>query len=161
MGGLVALLFAKKYAEKVKAFINIEGNLNADDCFFSREVIKHDYDDFVNQGFSKIKQTVAAKKNIGFQTYIGHLQKMNPRAYYDYCPSMTEYSTHGNLINEFIELKIPKLFIYGSENAHLAYLGQLRDNGIQVEEVTGSNHWPMLDNPQEFYDVISNFLKKV
>ncbi len=161
MGGLVALLYAEKYAEKVKAFINIEGNLNADDCFFSREVIKHGYDNFVTHGFDKIKQVVAAKKNTGFQIYVGHLQKMNPQAYYDYCPSMTEYSTHGNLIDEFIELKMPKLFIYGSENSHLAYLEQLRNNGIQVAEITGSNHWPMLDNPQEFHEVISNFLNKV
>lgn len=158
VGGLIALLFSEKYPEKVKAFINVEGNLNADDCFFSREVIKHSYEDFLSQGCSEIKRLVAEKKNIGFEKFSSHLQKINPRAYYDYCPSMTEYSTQGNLVEKFIEMKIPRLFIYGSENAHLVYLKQLRDSGIQVAEIADSDHWPMHDNPQGFYGVISNFL---
>lgn len=161
LGGLVALLYIEKYMDKVKAFINVEGNLDADDCFFSREVIKYSYEDFVKRGFDAIKSRVAANKNEGFQVYTNHLKKVEPKAYFDYCPSMTKYSTEGHLVERFLALPLPKLFIYGSENKHLAYLPELLKGGITVAEISNSNHWPNHDNPEEFYKTISNFLFKV
>jgi pimeloyl-ACP methyl ester carboxylesterase len=38
MGGAVALLYAEKYRPRTAGFINIEGNLAAEDCFFSRKI---------------------------------------------------------------------------------------------------------------------------
>ena len=39
MGGLIALLYTQRYRETVSGFINIEGNLAAEDCFLSRKII--------------------------------------------------------------------------------------------------------------------------
>jgi len=71
---------------------------------------------------------------------------------------MAEYSIKGNLIERFIALPLPKLFVYGSENSNLAYLPKLRAAGISVIEIPNSNHWPVWDNPAECYKVIANFV---
>src|SRR6185369_15582953 len=45
MGGLTTLLYLKNGGmSKVKAYINIEGNLLPEDCMFSSKVIKYDFD---------------------------------------------------------------------------------------------------------------------
>ena len=52
MGGLVALLYIKKYGKGVKAFISIEGNLAPEDCMFSREVKRCSLREFTEKGLS-------------------------------------------------------------------------------------------------------------
>lgn len=160
MGGLVALLYVEKYKKKVSGFINVEGNLASEDCFFSREVIGHPFKVFSKYIFPSIKERVKERNNKGFQVYFKHLQKTKPKAYYDYCPTMTSYSDSGNLIERFIKLKIPKMFIYGSENRKLSYLPYLKKK-CRVVGIPNSNHWPAYDNPKYFYKVIGSFLGNI
>lgn len=162
MGGLVALLFAEKYADKVKAFINVEGNLKNEDCFFSRQVTEVDFETFERETFRNFKLKLNSSKNAGFKKYAELLERYAPtKAFYNYCPSLVKYSDSGTLIDKFISLKIPKLFVHGSENSGLSYIPELQKRGCEVVEIANSNHFPQHDNPTQFYDVISNFLNKV
>lgn len=162
MGGLVALLFAEKYTEKVKAFINVEGNLKDEDCFFSRQVTEVDFQTFERETFRNFKLKLNSSENIGFKKYAELLELYAPtKAFYNYCPSLVQYSDSGTLIDKFITLKIPKLFVHGSENNKLSYIPELKKHGCEVAEISSSNHFPQHDNPSEFYDMISNFLNKV
>ncbi len=161
MGGLVALLLAEKYAKKVKIFINVEGNLKAEDCFFSSQVTEADFGIFEREIFQNFKHKLSSSENIGFKKYAKLLEQHKPtKAFYDYCPSLVRYSNNGQLIDKFLSLKIPKLFVHGSENSGLSYIPELNKNGCEVAEISDSNHFPHHDNPIEFYDVISNFLNK-
>ncbi|NIM17513.1 MAG: hypothetical protein GTO45_36330 [Candidatus Aminicenantes bacterium] len=63
------------------------------------------------------------------------------------------------MIQRFLKLNVPKLFIYGSENRSLPYIPELRKGGCEVVEIPKSNHCPNYDNPEDFYQVITNFLK--
>ena len=161
MGGLVALLYIQRYGEYIKGFINIEGNLASEDCFFSREITKHGFAEFIDTVFRNFRQKLSRSNNKGFQKYIDTLEKYSsPKAFFDYCPSLVNYSENGNLIQRFTDLKIPKIFIYGSENNWLSYIPQLKNKGCEVVEIANSNHFPCYDNPQDYYKVISNFLNK-
>lgn len=161
MGGLVALLFVERYGERVKGFINVEGNLAPEDCFFSREVAQHSFTYFTTTAFKEIKHRLARSKNRGFQKYAETLTKSaSEKAFFDCCPSLVDYSEHGNLIQRFIALKIPTLFVYGSENRTLSYLPTLKDSGCVMVEIPQSNHFPCYDNPQMYYQAIAAFLQK-
>jgi len=161
MGGLAALLYIQKYSENVKGFINIEGNLASEDCFLSREVIKYSFTEFKDRWFQNLKQKSFCSKNKGFQKYAETLEKYSsPKAFFDCCPSLVDYSDNGNLVRLFTELKIPKIFMHGSENNKLSYIPQLRNKGCDIVEIASSNHFPGYDNPQDYYKVISNFLNK-
>ena len=65
----------------------------------------------------------------------------------------------GKLLQSYIELKIPRIFIYGSENRTFHCIKQLKDKGCEVAEIAGSGHFPFYDNPAEYYEVIADFLK--
>jgi pimeloyl-ACP methyl ester carboxylesterase len=160
MGGLVALLYSEKYNRDVTAFINVEGNLTGKDCFISRKMIRYDFSEFRDAVFPQFAQKMLKSDNIGFKRYGEILQQhSSPRAFYDYCPSLVLYSDEGELIQRFLKLKVPKLFIYGSENYSLPYIPGLRKGDCNVVEIPKSNHCPNYDNPEEFYQVIANFIK--
>jgi len=162
MGGLVALLFSERYAGKVKAFINLEGNLKIEDCTFSRHAIAVDFDTFSRITFRNFKIVLQFSKKPGFKKCAENLIKYNPqKAMYDYSPSLVKYSDSGELLDKFASFKIPKCFIYGSENQGISYIPELKQKGLTVFEISDSNHFPQYDNPQGYYEVISDFLYRV
>ncbi|HDZ41121.1 MAG TPA: alpha/beta hydrolase [Bacteroidetes bacterium] len=162
MGGLVAVLFSERYAGRVKAFVNVEGNLKSEDCTFSRQAVMVDYDTFVNETFRNFKIILQFSKKPGFKKCAEILGKFNPqKAMFDFSPSMVTYSDSGKLIQKFTSLKIPKCFIHGSENNVLSYIPELEEKGIPVFEISDSNHFPQYDNPGEYHSVIAEFLVRL
>ena len=159
MGGLVGLLYSEKYGSHAGAFVNVEGNLAGEDCFISRKTMTYDFHEFNEIAFPRFIKKQLESQNAGFKKYGEILEKYSSaKGFYDYCPSLIQYSDKGKLIERFLQLQVPKLFIYGSENRTLSYIPQLRQGGCPIEEIPGSNHFPNYDNPAEFYRVISKFL---
>lgn len=161
MGGLVALLSIERYGHLVRGFVNVEGNLAPEDCFISREIAQNSLPEFRETGFRHLKHLLSRSENKGFQQYVMTLERYSsPKAIYDYSPSLVDYSDTGNLIQRFTQLRIPKIFIYGSEIKPLSYIPQLKKEGCEVVEIPKSNHFPFTDNPRDYYRVISTFLNK-
>jgi pimeloyl-ACP methyl ester carboxylesterase len=162
MGGLVGLLLAEKYPERIKAFINIEGNLAGSDCFFSRKVAGIERDVFIKTTFQKYIHRVKINKNKGLQEHAKILQKYaRAEAMRDVCPSLVSYSEQGGLLKRFLDLKLPIQFIYGSQNRELPYLPVLKDAHCSINEIENSGHFPFYDTPQEFYKVIADFINLI
>jgi pimeloyl-ACP methyl ester carboxylesterase len=160
MGGLTTLLYLRGIGQnKVKAYINIEGNLLPEDCMFSSKVITYDFETFANHIFQKTITDMKANGNTGYHMIANNLQlNTNVKSYYNYSFQTVQYSATGDLLKQFISLKIPKIFIYGQENASLSYLPELRKNAVNVKEISNSNHFIFYDNPKELYEVIGAFI---
>ena len=161
MGGLVALLYVEKYGEHVKGFINVEGNLAPEDCFFSRQVARYGATGFTKEVLKNFQQELAQSDNKGLQEFAKTLQSASEKACFDYSSSLVDYSDNANLIQRFTELEIPKLFLYGSENSGLSYIPKLKGGGCRVVEIPNSGHFPGYGNPQAYYQVISNFIGRL
>ena len=159
MGGLVALLYIERYRTNVRGFINIEGNLAPEDCFFSRLVAHSIFSDFTSTILPELKDRLKHAGNRGFREYAANLEKASKKAYYEYSPSLVEYSDTGNLLERYCALDIPKLFVYGAENRSLSYLPRLTERDCGLVEIPASNHFPFHDNPTAFYHAIASFLK--
>lgn len=162
MGGLTTLLYLKHYDKgKVKAYINIEGNLLPEDCMFSSKVVTYDFDTFSKDIFPKTILDMKAGGNTGYHIIANNLQlNTNVRSYYNYSFQTVDYSSTGDLLKQFIELKIPKIFIYGQENRSLSYIPELIKNGVPVKEISSSNHFVFYDNPKELFEVMGDFVNE-
>ena len=160
MGGLVGLLFAERYNAVVEGFINVEGNLAPESCIFSRAVTRSDFQQFATTNFPALKRRLAQEPQIGLRTYAKSLELASARAYFDFAPSLVEYSDHGNLVQRFTALSIQKLYIYGSANQQLSYLPRLKASDCEVIEIPQSGHFPFHDNPPAFYRAIGAFLQE-
>lgn len=160
MGGLTTLLYLRKpESVKVKAYINIEGNLMPEDCMFSSKVVAFNFDTFASRIFPQTILDMKATGNTGYHIIANNLElNTNIFAYYNYSFQTVKYSATGELLNQYLSLSIPRIFIYGSENKNLTYIPELIKNNMTVQEISNSNHFVFYDNPKELYDVIGNFL---
>jgi pimeloyl-ACP methyl ester carboxylesterase len=160
MGGLTTLLYLKKSGlSKVKAYVNIEGNLLPEDCMFSSKVVRYDFDTFNSEIFPRTILEMKATRNAGYHVIANNLQlNTNVKSYYNYCFQTVEYSATGDLLKQFISMSIPRIFIYGAENRALSYIPELSSRGVTVKEISNSNHFIFYDNPKELYDVMANFI---
>jgi len=63
------------------------------------------------------------------------------RSYYAYSFETVKESDSGHLLKAFLEVPIPRLFLYGEANRTLSYLPRLRASSIQVTEIPSSAHF--------------------
>jgi pimeloyl-ACP methyl ester carboxylesterase len=162
MGGLITLLqFRRHGVGRVKGYINLEGNLSAEDCMFSRRVVSHELESFEPE-FQRMMSELRASRYAGDQM-IAHNMAMNVdiRAYHAYSFETVIESDSGRLIEEFLGLPIPRLFIYGEANKGLSYLPRLRASDVRVREIPSSAHFMFYDNPVETFRAVGDFVHDV
>jgi pimeloyl-ACP methyl ester carboxylesterase len=163
MGGLTTLLYLKRGGlAKVKGYINIEGNLILEDCMFSSKVVTYDYDTFRDKIFPKTIVDMKSRGNTGYHIIANNLQlNTNINSYYNYSFQTVQYSATGELLKQYLEMEIPRVFIYGQENSSLSYIPKLLQSGMNIKEISDSNHFVFYDNPKELYDTIGDFVNNL
>ena len=162
MGAVVGLLYIEEHGDRVKGFINTEGNLVPEDCFISRRVVGLSFDRFMKEILEPLSREMAESDNPAFRRYAKTLHRGEcARAVYDYSPSLVDYSDNGDLLRRFVNIAIPRLFIYGSDNRGRPCVHRLVEKGVDVAEIQGSGHFPFHDNPEAYYNVIAHFMEFV
>jgi pimeloyl-ACP methyl ester carboxylesterase len=150
MGVAVALLFAAHTYEKVRSFANIEGNLIGEDCdMLSRRIAERSYDEYESRMFDKQKTRFRSDILLRFDT-------TTPRAVYNSSVSLVQWSDSGELLRRYNELPCRKMYFWGERNADMPVLDKLR-----AEEkcmISGSGHAMMIENPEEFYAKLAEFI---
>lgn len=159
MGGLTTLLYLRTPGlSRVKGYVNIEGNLLPEDCMFSSKVVQFPQAAFVDTVFPQTITEMKKRGNAGFHIIANNLElNTNSTAYYHYSFQTVQYSADGALLQQFLQLPVPRIFIYGSENHTLSYLPQLSAADMTVAEIPDSNHFVFYDNPVEMYRAIGAF----
>jgi pimeloyl-ACP methyl ester carboxylesterase len=91
---------------------------------------------------------------------IAHNMALNVdiRGYYAYSFETVKESDSGHLLEAFLEVPIPRLFLYGEANRTLSYLPRLRASSIQVTEIPSSAHFFFYDNPVDTFKAIGEFV---
>jgi pimeloyl-ACP methyl ester carboxylesterase len=161
MGGLTALMLATANPDVVLSFTNIEGNLGPEDCFLSRQIIDYPTDDeelFLNQFVDRVRNTPDTSSAF-YAAGIG--EKVRAAAVGPIFRSMVELSDKGHLLEIFLNLPMPRMFVYGDENRSLSYLEQLGRADIRVAEIRRSGHFPMYANPPALWQAIGTFIEDV
>jgi pimeloyl-ACP methyl ester carboxylesterase len=163
MGGLITLLQIRRHGlARIQGLINLEGNLGPEDCMFSRRVIPHTLDTFADTVFEEIIKELRSSRHAGDQLVAHNMAtNIDVRAYHAYSFETVAESDSGVLLEEFLELPIPKLFLYGDANRHLSYLDRLRRGEVRVVEVADSAHFLFYDNPVATFRSVGAFVHEV
>lgn len=93
---------------------------------------------------------------------IAHNMALNTqvRAYFQYSFETVRLSDSGRLLDGFLGLSLPRLFLYGEANRGLSYLPQLRASSVEVAEIPGSAHFLFYDNPVDTFNAIGRFVTR-
>jgi pimeloyl-ACP methyl ester carboxylesterase len=162
MGGLIALLKLRTHgAHGIDGFVNIEGNLLPEDCMFSRRTASHDPDTFRARVFFEMISELRNSPHTG-DRIIAENMAMNTdaRAYYAFSHQTVAESDSGRLVQEFLALAIPRLFLYGHVNRSLSYLDRLRQGSVEVREIPRAAHFLFYDNPIDTFTAIGEFVQR-
>lgn len=158
MGGLTALMLADELPERVLSFVDIEGNVAPKDCFLSRQVIDYpsaDADTF----FEKFIERTWHSPFFSCPLYAASLRhKVRAAAVRHIFTSMVDLSDNAGLMDRFLALPFPRMFMYGEQNASLSYLPNLHARGVQLAEISYSGHFPMYSNAVEMWRRIAQFI---
>jgi pimeloyl-ACP methyl ester carboxylesterase len=161
MGGLTALLFSKRFPNRIRGLINVEGNLAGEDCFLSRKVIKRSREQWQQRFFPATVKNLKLSENRGFREFADWFAKSSAAAIYDLSSSIVDYSDHGGLLTIVTALPIPVWYLYGADNRHLPYLEYLRLKAVKVKEIPHSGHFPFYDNPKDFFNEIGTIVSEI
>ena len=125
---------------------------------FSRRVVSHKLESF-GPMFRQMMKELRASRFAGDQM-IAHNMALNVdmRAYHAYSFETVAESDSGRLIEEFLNLSIPRLFLYGDANRALSYLSRLRASDVHVREIPSSGHFLFYDNPVETFQAVGTFV---
>jgi pimeloyl-ACP methyl ester carboxylesterase len=161
MGGLTALLFAHQHPERVLSFVNIEGNVAPEDCFLSRQILQYPAQN-TEQFFAELVERTRHAPAYGSALYASGLRcKVRAAAVSGIFRSMVDLSDTGDLMNKFVGLSCPNMFMYGDQNASLTYLAYIRAKGVRLVEIPDCAHFPMYSNAPKMWEEIAAFLASV
>ncbi|MCO6055226.1 alpha/beta hydrolase [Pseudomonas sp. MOB-449] len=156
MGGLTSLMLAHQHPERVLSFVDIEGNIAPEDCFLSRQI--HDYaQDDAERFFEDFIERTRHAPAYASALYAASLrQKVRAGAVRGIFESMVALSDHGELMEKFLALPCPRMFMYGEQNTHLSYLAYIQSQGVHLAEIRNCGHFPMYSNPTAMWERIAH-----
>ena len=161
MGGLAAVLLAHTRPVQILSLVNIEGNLVSEDCFLSRQILESGEGDSA-AFLDRLRERIWRVPQAGFPLYAAGLTgKTAGDAVRPILRSMVFHSDHSSLMEKFLSIPCPKMFMHGEQNRGLPYLGQLRAGGVAVAEISHAGHFPMYSNPQETLSRMAEFLDQI
>jgi pimeloyl-ACP methyl ester carboxylesterase len=161
MGGLVTLLQIRRHGPgRVRGLINLEGNLCPEDCMFSRRVVPHTVES-LGPEFERMIGELRSSRYAGDQL-VAHNMALNVdiRAYHAYSFETVAESDSGRLLEEFLGLPIPRLFLYGEANRGLSYLPRLRGSPVRVREIPDAAHFLFYDAPVATFQAVGEFVRE-
>ena len=152
MGGAVGLLISDEILNRVISFVNVEGNLISEDCgLISRKTTCVPYKIFKNELFPDFQSQFAGKEYRQFS-----IDTASPLAFYNSSKSLVSWSESGHLLKRFKGLKCKKIYFYGEQSSGMKVLTKL--GNMEKRKISGSGHFLMNDNPDEFYSELRGFL---
>ncbi len=159
MGGLTSLMLGSQLPQRVISFTDIEGNIAPEDCFLSRQI--HQYpadsaaqflDDFVERALH-----APAYASALYSASLRH--KVRAEAVAGIFKSMVELSDNAGLMERFLGMPFPRMFMFGEQNAHLSYLKHIESRGVKLAEIADCGHFPMYSNPVAMWQSIADFVR--
>jgi len=156
MGGAIGVLLCTMMGDRTSSFVNVEGNLVAADCGVSRRTMSMPYEMFREMLLLDIRLMADATGEAGVRMWASMVEQSSPEAFNRSAASLVKWSDSGALLADFLALQCPRVYVYGEKNAGIKALSGI--GSIPSYAVPGSGHFPMNDNPGDFYRFLSEWL---
>jgi pimeloyl-ACP methyl ester carboxylesterase len=162
MGGIVGIYLAENLGDRIQSFVNAEGNLTMDDCFFTSRVARGDETSFCNGGFDEFKAEIEqqAGTDAALRGFLHTLGRTTAQAVYRSSADTVHECRLDALLARFCSLACAKCHVFGERNrGRFATERLLGATQVPVRFVAASGHAMMEDNPGEFYQLVANTVR--
>ena len=171
LGGDIGTFMASSDSQqRIKGFVNIEGDLTPHDIFFSNKVVTAaEGGNFERWFHTDFKEELVLKtwgsKWPSCRRYYVSLQFARPEAFLANAKEI--YQKNQALPGRqecltgmtYAGLKIPRVFCWGSESLAKGTLEFLESASLQHRKFEPAFHWPMIDQAESFYSFLFDFIQ--
>lgn len=164
MGGVVGLHLCERHPERVRAFLNVEGNISADDCTISKQTVEYSRDDFVSEGSARLLESFyrAGAGDPVLRDYFTSVRICDPRTYHLNSEELLAISGEGRIAERLAALECPCLYLLGDPRGTGGRSrSMLTDAGVEWRAIPDAGHWPFADQPDLFVGDMVSFLESV
>ncbi len=161
MGGVLGLLLAEWYPERIRALITIEGTISYGECAFSGPAAAATLHDFQEGGFEALRDWVyrMGSESEAHRGFYASLRQADPHAFHAHSLELVELARAGALADRLASLSIPQIYIAGvPDGVSQGSLQTLRAAEVPVVSIQSAGHWPFIDRPSQFCQVVAEFL---
>lgn len=165
MGGVLGADLARRAPDRVRAFVNVEGNISLKDCTFSMDAAGFDFATFVDAGRASLVDDIYGR-GMGTETgcealrgYYASLRMADPRQLHRDSVALVRRSRAETLAAETAAIEAPTRYVLGHPRGAGERSRSLLDEAsVRWTAIEDAGHWPYLDQHDVFVDVLVSFL---
>ena len=165
MGGVLGILFCERFGDRVRAFVNVEGNITLPDCGYSSRAVKYSRGEWLGRGLGEVLDGIYSTGEERIEVrraYAASIHMCDPRAYHLNSGELVEASRGETLAERMAALEMPALYVHGAPRGTCeGSLKQLARAGVRTVYIHDAGHWPFLDQPDAFGEALHGFLEEV
>ena len=162
MGGVIGTLLAELTPHKVRALVNVEGNISMGDCGFSGRAARMSLAAWLDGGADAVLEKILTDPDESpavTRAYGASIQFCDPRAFHRNSDELVALSSGRGLARRLAALECPKVYLHGvPRGTGERSLGLLAAAGVQTVGIPDAGHWAFLDRPQLFCEALVAFL---
>ncbi|MCP4546464.1 MAG: alpha/beta hydrolase [bacterium] len=171
-GGLGSLLCAADGEERIKGYINVEGNLTHADLFLSGQAVAHDKIDDFHDWFDRVfrrerKWRILGRNSRSTRRYFKSLAGCNPDVFLAMSHELVERGGPSEehpvseLADLYLSLTLPRLFCYGGQSCPQETEHFLKSNNLDRLLFIKATHGLMIDETEMFYTRVLDFAREI
>lgn len=164
MGGAIGQILTETDNASFCGFINVEGNISTGDCVFSGQAAQNSLSDFQRTGFQRLKDTVFQNgvHDPAQRGYYASMRFADSAQFHRNSRDLIEFSAPETAADRFKRLTLPKLYIAGQPRGICPEsMELLRKADAPTAVIRDAGHWPFIDQPESFCDIVSHFLEEL
>lgn len=155
VASMIAVEAAQRLGERFGGLFSIEGNLTAEDAYFSGRAA--DFDDpgeFKRRFLEDIRQM--AQTRPVFRRYFDALLAADPTAMWNLGRDARRLSVGDEPGRAYSRVR-PSLYYWSAENTTESSRRWIEQSGLDHRKFTNASHWPMVDQPAATASAIDAF----
>lgn len=164
LGGVLATLVAERHPDVVRAVVDVEGNSTFGDCTFSARIAAVDEAEFVSGGYHLLCQELWAEagEDPALRSYSASMAFADPWVLWRHAADLVAMSKAETLAARRGKAPVPMLFIAAAPGGVCARSReQLVAAGVAVADVGSAGHWPFVDQPEAFAELVARFVERL
>ncbi len=167
MGGVIATLMCEQRGADdapLDGVVNVEGNVSLSDCTLSATAAAQSAEVWCRNGQNEAADVLYLEgvEELASRTYYASLKLCDPRTFHLNSRELVDLSRREELALRQAATGVACSYVYGDPGGTGSHSRSLlHDAGIPVHGVRHSGHWPFVDHPDEFLEILSTCITEV
>lgn len=148
LGGVIALALAERAPARLRAVVDVEGNVALPDCTYSSQIAAYPPDEFGARGHAEVCARLRAHADPIIAGYGARMATASPAQLWRYSCDLVAASTAETSARRRAALAVPLTYVAGAPGGTCPRgRALLAEAGVRTVEIAPAGHWPFVDHP--------------